>query len=81
MADQELSDVLSNLTLEQLSVDEEGRVMVADPKIAERLRAAVGKTDAPTNGNCSGCNTIKGCGPVVTNSARGCGTKATKLAT
>jgi hypothetical protein len=80
MAGQELSDVLSDLTLEQLSVDEEGRVTVADPEIAERLRAVVTRKPVPTNGNCSGCtNTVRGCGgtTTTTNIVKGCGsTKA-----
>jgi hypothetical protein len=77
MTGQGLSDVLSGLTPEQLSVDEEGRVMIDDPEIAARLREAAGKKppEVPTNGNCSGCNTTAGCGPATTNTVKGCGTK------
>ena len=76
MAGQGLSDVLSGLTPDQLSVDEEGRVVITDPEIAERLRrAAAAKKPQPApppNGNCGGCNTVSGCGD-TTNTSNGCG--------
>jgi hypothetical protein len=74
MADQGISKILSDLDPADLSVDEEGRVTIADPEIAERLRAVVGR--APREGvntNCGGCNAVAGC---MTNIVRGCGRRA-----
>jgi hypothetical protein len=72
MAGQGISKILSDLKPEDLSVDEEGRVTIADPELAERLRAVVGRAPAGTNTNCGGCNAVAGC---QTNIVRGCGRK------
>jgi hypothetical protein len=52
-----------------VTVDESGRVIVNNPDIAGRIRAATSplkpvKTLEPTNGNCTKCtsNTASGCG-------------------
>ena len=69
MADEKLFD---GLTLEGFSVDEEGRVIVTDAKLAERLRSALEATQLRwpwrNNINCHGCNGsnyVKGCGVPV----------------
>jgi hypothetical protein len=64
---------LAALTLENISVDEEGRVIITDPELAKRLREAVGAAQRLFgNGNCHGCNSVRGCGE-GSNTAMGCG--------
>lgn len=70
---------LPRLKLEDISVDEEGRVVIANPQLAEELEEALAArptpTPTPTNGICP-TNTVVGCGPV--NTVSGCGTRLTK---
>ncbi|GAA3445572.1 hypothetical protein [Planomonospora venezuelensis] len=53
----DLSEVLAGLSVEEMSVDEEGRVTIRDPEIARRLRDAVGAAPvtatAPNQTSCS----------------------------
>jgi hypothetical protein len=55
------------LTPDDVTVDEHGRVIVNNPELAARIKAAApaAKTE-PTNGNCNGC---------TTNTAAHCGVK------
>jgi hypothetical protein len=68
---------LSQLNLHEVSIDEEGRVVVANPEMGRTLElweAAAAKPARPRpvpNTNCAGCNTVAGCGPV--NSVKNCG--------
>ena len=52
------------LTPDDITLDESGRVIVNNPGLAARIRAAVVAKAEPTNGNCSGCtvNTVAHCG-------------------
>ncbi len=56
----------AGLKLEDISIDNEGRVVITNPQIAEQLKAvapAVKALDTVIN---NGCNTVAGCGvPVV----------------
>lgn len=63
-------DLLAGIPLESISVDEEGRVIIKDPKVAERLREGVtaARGWGGTNTNCHGCN--------GSNYKGGCGVKA-----
>ncbi|MET7988485.1 hypothetical protein [Streptomyces sp. NPDC005281] len=75
MSTQDLSQILSSLTADKISVDEQGRVVIDDPQIAAQVRDAAGKevlAADPSNGNCGsgGCNTVLGCS---TNTAIHCG--------
>jgi hypothetical protein len=54
-------------TLQDISLDEEGRVVVNDPQINEQLLAAAAKPKPPpkpepSNGVCPVFNTVAGCG-------------------
>jgi hypothetical protein len=54
----------AEFAVQDISVDREGRVTITNPRIAGRLHAAA-KTPKPKptpNTNCSGCNTVEGCG-------------------
>ncbi|MET7988486.1 hypothetical protein [Streptomyces sp. NPDC005281] len=61
---------------DNISVDEQGRVVIDDPQLAAQVRDAAGKevlaANAASNGNCGsgGCNTVLGCS---TNTAIHCG--------
>jgi hypothetical protein len=72
MADEKLFE---GLTLEGINVDEEGRVIVTDPKLAERLRSAVQAAQPRWGANNSNCH---GCHPHGSNYAAGCGVPVTK---
>jgi hypothetical protein len=55
--------------IQDISVDGDGRVTIANPRIAGRLLAAAAVTKTPKgkpapNTNCAFCNTVEGCGPV-----------------
>jgi hypothetical protein len=53
------------LTPHDVTVDESGRVLVNNPELAARIKAALPAAKAePTNGNCNGCttNTVAHCG-------------------
>ena len=54
----EQQENFAGISLESISVDQEGRVIVTDPQVAERLRSA---QTARWRSN-EGCNTAKGCG-------------------
>jgi hypothetical protein len=52
---------------EDVRVDEQGRIIVTNPQVAERLRAVAAKPKNGTvpNGNCNGCspiNNVPNCG-------------------
>jgi len=51
--------LFSGVSLESISVDEDGRVIVTDPHVVERVRSAEGIFRRGTN---EGCNTVRGCG-------------------
>jgi hypothetical protein len=57
MSDQTLSEAVAGLAIEDVSVDEEGRVTINNPEIARKLEAAVRAPKPPVppeNGrNCS----------------------------
>lgn len=57
---------LAGLSAEDITVDEEGRVVVTNPEVAEQLReaaaAGAGGAGGGTNSNCHGCNSAAGCG-------------------
>ena len=50
----------------EIGLDADGRIAVTSTQLAERLaaRRRKPKPTYPPNGNCSGCNTVRGCGPV-----------------
>ncbi len=57
-------EALAGLTLEDISVDEDGRVIITNPRIRERLSTAAGTKAAAepiTNNGCT-VNTVKNCG-------------------
>jgi hypothetical protein len=70
-------------TVQDISLDRDGRISITDPRITGRLHAAVKRPKppkaptAPDNANCNGCNTVDGCAPhnfsCSTNSVKGCG--------
>ncbi|GAA3445573.1 hypothetical protein [Planomonospora venezuelensis] len=62
-----LSEVLAGLSVEEMSVDEEGRVTIRDPEIARRLRDAVdGAAAAADATNASTCSSNgSGCRPNI----------------
>lgn len=68
-------DLFAGLTLQDLGMDEEGRVIVTDPKLAERLRTALEGAQLRWGGNNSNCH---GCNPHGSNYAAGCGVPVTK---
>ena len=49
------------VSLESITVDEVGQVIVSDPQVAERLRSQVAVTEMREVTN-NGCNTVRGCG-------------------
>jgi hypothetical protein len=57
----------AGFAVQDISVDRDGRVSITNPWIAGRLHSAAAikrpAREEPENGNCSGCNTVKGCGP------------------
>jgi hypothetical protein len=60
---------LLRLAVNDLSVDRDGRITIADPRLAARWEiAAAAKTKKPKprpNSNCGAtCNVTKGCGPI-----------------
>jgi len=57
-------ELSAGLAPEDVSVDEEGRITVADPQMARRLSAitASGPTPRDTNNGCTVTNTVAGCG-------------------
>jgi hypothetical protein len=65
MAEQE---PFTGLAIEDLLLDGDGRITIANPRVAERLKlAAKTKHREPAtapNTNCAVCNTVKGCGPL-----------------
>jgi hypothetical protein len=73
MSEQESSDVLTGLTLDDIGFDEFGRVTIANPEIADRITdqlARKPKERPRPNDNCPS-NTSMGCGS--TNNVAGCG--------
>ena len=56
----------NGIAIEDLGLDGDGRVTIANPLVAEHLKSALAaKRRKPTpkpNVNCSGCNTTQGCG-------------------
>ncbi len=83
-----MGDGLANFSVDDLSIDNNGRMIVTNPQLAGVLEAAKrverdkpAPAPAPTkpvvpNTNCNNCNTVAGCGPI--NSVKGCGTKIRK---
>jgi len=76
-----MGDGLANFSVDDLRIDSNGRLILTNTQLAGVLEAAKRpekdtpappKTEPP-NTNCSGCNTVAGCGPV--NEVKGCGTK------
>lgn len=64
----------AGLRLDSITVDEEGRVVVTDPEVAERLRFAERRRGRGTNKSCPGANNVPGCGEGQTvNAVAGCG--------
>jgi hypothetical protein len=61
-------ELFAGLTLDDISVDEEGRVMITNPQIAERLRAAVPAARPRPNTNCG-----PQCNPACTPNTANCG--------
>jgi hypothetical protein len=60
------SQPFAGLSPQDISVDEEGRVVVTNPQVAERLRQAAAAAPgegaaAPINNGCT-VNTVKNCG-------------------
>jgi hypothetical protein len=55
-----------SLTPDDVALDEQGRVIVNNPELAARIKAAkpAPPKPEPTNGNCNGCttNTVAHCG-------------------
>jgi len=72
----------AEFAVQDVSLDKEGRISITSPVVAARLLAAT-KTPKPSapkepsNGNCNGCNTVKGCAPsnsgCTTNTVKNCG--------
>jgi hypothetical protein len=62
----------AHLAVQDISVDGDGRVSITNPWIAGRLHAAAAikrpARDEPSNGNCNGCNAVRGCGPSTNSS-------------
>jgi hypothetical protein len=75
------SDPSAEFAVQDISLDREGRVTITNPRIGGRLYAAATRPKPkPPNTNCSGCNSVKGCGPTntscnPTNSVPNCGCK------
>jgi hypothetical protein len=57
MAEQQLPA----LSLADISIDEEGRVIITNEDIAEQLRAQAPQPAAPVNNGCT-INTVRNCG-------------------
>jgi hypothetical protein len=58
----------AELSVDDISVDRDGRITITNPRFAGRLHAAVvtkkKEKPPPPNTNCTGtCNSTKGCGP------------------
>ena len=57
----------AGFAVQDINVDQDGRVSITNPWIAGRLHAAAAVKrpvpKEPSNSNCNGCNTVKGCGP------------------
>jgi hypothetical protein len=60
-------DPLARISLEDLTVDEEGRVIITNPELAEQLRAAAQPRAKPAPNNCPSNNVAGGC-PINTGS-------------
>jgi hypothetical protein len=70
MDEEEVANVLYEVRVSDISVDEEGRVVIDNPEVAERMKAAASKKPkpAPVNLNC-----VKGCHGGATNTVPNCG--------
>jgi hypothetical protein len=68
MDEEEVANVLYEVRVSDISVDEEGRVVIDNPEVAERMKAAASKKPKPININC-----VKGCHGGATNSVSNCG--------
>jgi len=53
-------DTFAGLSLDSITVDDAGRVVVTDPEVAERLRSAGVLANRRNTNN--GCNNVRGCG-------------------
>lgn len=66
--------VFAGLPIDRISVDSEGRVVVTDPEVAERLKRAEARRRRGMNQSCPGANNVRGCGNGETvNAVAGCG--------
>ena len=74
MAQEEVS---KGLSLESITVDETGRVIVTDPQLADRLRSAEASHRWWWGGSNTGCNHVRDCGNGQ-NVVAGCGAPVTK---
>lgn len=62
MPEQE-KESLVGVTAADITVDEAGRIIVANPQVAERLKAAAAAEPPRAAGNnCTCVNTVAGCG-------------------
>jgi hypothetical protein len=74
-----LHELFASLYPEDISLDQEGRIVIADSELATRLKEyGVAAAQAPQvplgpNKNCGMCNTVRGCGPLNTVKNCGCG--------
>jgi hypothetical protein len=63
-------EAVAGVVIADIALDGEGRIAITSRELAERIavaRAAKRREKAPKptpNTNCSGCNTVKGCGPI-----------------
>ena len=59
------------VAIEDIGLDGEGRVALTNPQVAERLKILLAakrpKPPPKPNTNCTGCNTVDGCGPSNSN--------------
>jgi hypothetical protein len=56
----------AELSVQDISVDREGRVTITNPRIGGRVYATAKRPkppQMPPNSNCQ-CNTVKGCAPI-----------------
>jgi hypothetical protein len=70
-------ETFAGLSLDSITVDEAGRIIVTDPQVAERLRSA--PVIRNRTNNCPGANNVPRCGEGQTvNAVAGCGVPVTK---
>jgi hypothetical protein len=77
----DLVEVFAALNLGDISIDGEGRIVIANREVAQRFEALASASAKPTrpkpNTNCVGCNAVAGCNG--TNTVKNCGCASQSL--